>query len=46
MNTERTNTTTAREIPDEAWDVFLPDDEQPYPEEGDFWFDLLDMDEE
>lgn len=47
MNSEHTNTTKWSEIPDDAWDVFLPDgEEEPQPDEGDFWFDVFDDENE
>jgi hypothetical protein len=43
MDTERMNTYRDGDALDDAWDVFLPDGEQePLPEEGDFWFELFD----
>ena len=37
------NTFLGPTIPEEAWDVFLPDGEDdPLPQEGDFWFDVFD----
>lgn len=45
MNSEQKNTNCERPLPEDVWDVFLPDDEDdPLPEAGDFWFDLLDED--
>ncbi len=40
------NINMPNEIPEEAWEVFLPEDEELFPEEGDFWFDFLDMENE
>lgn len=46
MNSEHMNTTRRDPIPDEAWEVFLSDgDDEPQPEEGDFWFDAVDVDD-
>ena len=46
MNTEHTNTSRKPSIPEEAWDVFLPEDEEPQPDEGDFWFEMFDFEDE
>lgn len=46
MLTEHKNTASSHLIPDEAWDVFLPDGgDDPLPDEGDFWFELDDNDD-
>ncbi len=38
MNSEHMNTTGGGQIPDDAWDVFLPDgDAELLPDDGDFW---------
>ena len=43
MNSEQMNTIPTPEVPDEAWDIFLPDGEdETLPVEGDFWFDTSD----
>ncbi|WP_425396923.1 hypothetical protein [Aeoliella sp.] len=47
MNTEHPNTSRQGELEDEIWEVFLPDGEdEPLPEEGDFWFQILDEPED
>ncbi|TWT86264.1 hypothetical protein Mal64_38040 [Pseudobythopirellula maris] len=28
-----------RSLDEPDWEFFLPDDEEPFPEPGDFWFD-------
>ena len=43
MDTEHKNTIGQGEPGDEIWEVFLPEGEdEPLPEEGDFWFDIVD----
>lgn len=43
MNTEHMNTYRRGEFEDEIWEVFLPEGEdEPLPEEGDFWFETFD----
>lgn len=47
MNSEHMNTNWPAQIPDDAWDVFLPEGEdEPLPDEGDFWFEPIDSDED
>lgn len=46
MNNEHMNTSSGGDFPEEIWDVFLPDgEEEPRPEEGDLWFDTLELDD-
>ncbi len=43
MNQKRFRISSCKE-PD--WEFFLPDEEEVYPEEGDFWIDQQDWPEE
>lgn len=46
MNSEQMITNHGGQIPDEAWDVFLPDDDaELMPDEGDFWSEPWDDEE-